>query len=105
MLLPETSLSVTACLTESLELTFTLISSVLRDEEHFHCLVLLIMAIFYQTFLMRIMLMLRFIGNLDLCGQQVSKPCRTSMGFPVVLPHAESDEAAGCCLCFIFILL
>ncbi|XP_059303879.1 LRR receptor-like serine/threonine-protein kinase FEI 2 [Lycium ferocissimum] len=35
-----------------------------------------------------------FIGNLDLCGQQVSKPCRTSMGFPVVLPHAESDEAA-----------
>ncbi|PHT53899.1 hypothetical protein CQW23_08361 [Capsicum baccatum] len=40
------------------------------------------------------MLMLRFIGNLDLCGQQVSKPCRTSMGFPVILPHAESDEAA-----------
>lgn len=39
--------------------------------------------------------MLRFIGNLDLCGQQVRKPCRTSMGFPVVLPHAESDEAAG----------
>lgn len=42
--------------------------------------------------------MLRFIGNLDLCGQQVRKPCRTSMGFPVVLPHAESDEAAGCYL-------
>jgi len=37
----------------------------------------------------------RFIGNLDLCGQQVQKPCRTSLGFPVVLPHAESDEAAG----------
>ncbi|KAL9314248.1 hypothetical protein ACSQ67_019700 [Phaseolus vulgaris] len=36
-----------------------------------------------------------FIGNLDLCGQQVQKPCRTSLGFPVVLPHAESDEAAG----------
>ncbi|CAN4088171.1 unnamed protein product [Withania somnifera] len=35
-----------------------------------------------------------FIGNLDLCGQQVFKPCRTSMGFPVVLPHAGSDEAA-----------
>ncbi|OWM65346.1 LRR receptor-like serine/threonine-protein kinase FEI 2 [Punica granatum] len=35
-----------------------------------------------------------FIGNLDLCGQQVQKPCRTSMGFPVVLPHASSDEAA-----------
>jgi len=37
----------------------------------------------------------RFIGNLDLCGRQVQKPCRTSLGFPVVLPHAESDEAAG----------
>ncbi|GAB4860707.1 hypothetical protein Ancab_035870 [Ancistrocladus abbreviatus] len=35
-----------------------------------------------------------FIGNLDLCGRQVRKPCRTSLGFPVVLPHAESDEAA-----------
>ncbi|XP_047169570.1 LRR receptor-like serine/threonine-protein kinase FEI 1, partial [Vigna umbellata] len=35
-----------------------------------------------------------FIGNLDLCGRQVQKPCRTSLGFPVVLPHAESDEAA-----------
>ncbi|KAJ9163659.1 hypothetical protein P3X46_023304 [Hevea brasiliensis] len=35
-----------------------------------------------------------FIGNLDLCGRQVHKPCRTSMGFPAVLPHAASDEAA-----------
>ncbi|XP_044476535.1 LRR receptor-like serine/threonine-protein kinase FEI 2 isoform X2 [Mangifera indica] len=35
-----------------------------------------------------------FIGNLDLCGQQINKPCRTSMGFPAVLPHASSDEAA-----------
>ncbi|KAK4750731.1 hypothetical protein SAY87_004213 [Trapa incisa] len=35
-----------------------------------------------------------FVGNFDLCGQQVQKPCRTSMGFPVVLPHASSDEAA-----------
>ncbi|MED6216856.1 hypothetical protein PIB30_012025 [Stylosanthes scabra] len=35
-----------------------------------------------------------FIGNLDLCGRQVEKPCRTSLGFPVVLPHAESEEAA-----------
>ncbi|KAL4633817.1 hypothetical protein ACB092_04G150300 [Castanea dentata] len=35
-----------------------------------------------------------FIGNLDLCGRQVHRPCRTSMGFPVVLPHAESEEAA-----------
>ncbi|KAJ7956331.1 Receptor-like protein kinase [Quillaja saponaria] len=35
-----------------------------------------------------------FIGNLALCGQQVHKPCRTSLGFPVVLPNAESDEAA-----------
>lgn len=39
----------------------------------------------------------RFIGNLDLCGQQVSKPCRTSLGFPAVLPHAGSDQAAGIC--------
>lgn len=37
----------------------------------------------------------RFIGNLDLCGRQIEKPCRTSLGFPVVIPHAESDEAAG----------
>lgn len=35
-----------------------------------------------------------FIGNLDLCGRQIEKPCRTSLGFPVVIPHAESDEAA-----------
>ncbi|XP_038725648.1 LRR receptor-like serine/threonine-protein kinase FEI 2 isoform X2 [Tripterygium wilfordii] len=35
-----------------------------------------------------------FIGNVDLCGRQVNKPCRTSMGFPAVLPHAASDEAA-----------
>lgn len=37
----------------------------------------------------------RFFGNQGLCGRQVNKPCRTSLGFPVVLPHAESDEAAG----------
>ncbi|KAI7737576.1 hypothetical protein M8C21_019537 [Ambrosia artemisiifolia] len=36
-----------------------------------------------------------FIGNVDLCGQQIHKPCKTSLGFPAVLPHAESDEAAG----------
>ncbi|CAH9092496.1 unnamed protein product [Cuscuta europaea] len=35
-----------------------------------------------------------FIGNVDLCGQQVNKACKTSMGFPAVLPHAESDEAS-----------
>ncbi|KAJ8771878.1 hypothetical protein K2173_027055 [Erythroxylum novogranatense] len=35
-----------------------------------------------------------YIGNLDLCGRQVHKPCRTSLGFPAVLPHATSDEAA-----------
>ncbi|KAI3761322.1 hypothetical protein L1987_51734 [Smallanthus sonchifolius] len=35
-----------------------------------------------------------FIGNLDLCGQQIHKPCKTSLGFPAVLPRAESDEAA-----------
>lgn len=39
--------------------------------------------------------MARFIGNLDLCGRQVQKPCRTSLGFPAVLPHAASDEAPG----------
>ncbi|XP_013661180.2 LRR receptor-like serine/threonine-protein kinase FEI 1 [Brassica napus] len=33
-----------------------------------------------------------FTGNLDLCGRQIHKPCRSSMGFPVVLPHAESDD-------------
>lgn len=37
----------------------------------------------------------RFRGNPDLCGRQVDKQCRTSLGFPAVLPHAESDEAAG----------
>lgn len=37
----------------------------------------------------------RFIGNLDLCGRQVNKPCHTSLGFPVVLPLAESDEVAA----------
>ncbi|TQD76954.1 hypothetical protein C1H46_037500 [Malus baccata] len=31
-----------------------------------------------------------FIGNLDLCGQQVRKPCRTSLGFPAVLPHTAA---------------
>ncbi|XP_061373501.1 LRR receptor-like serine/threonine-protein kinase FEI 1 [Gastrolobium bilobum] len=36
-----------------------------------------------------------FIGNLDLCGRQVQKPCRTSLCFPVVLPHSESDEVVG----------
>ncbi|XP_057951721.1 LRR receptor-like serine/threonine-protein kinase FEI 2 [Malania oleifera] len=35
-----------------------------------------------------------FIGNLDLCGLPVHKLCQTSQGFPAVLPHAESDEAA-----------
>ncbi|KAJ0231351.1 Leucine-rich repeat protein kinase family protein [Hirschfeldia incana] len=33
-----------------------------------------------------------FTGNLDLCGPQIHKPCRSSMGFPVVLPHAVSDD-------------
>lgn len=35
-----------------------------------------------------------FFGNQGLCGRQVNKPCRTSLGFPVILPHAASDEAA-----------
>ncbi|CAN7100796.1 unnamed protein product [Brassica rapa subsp. narinosa] len=33
-----------------------------------------------------------FTGNLDLCGPQIHKPCRSSMGFPVVLPHAVTDD-------------
>ncbi|CAA0826810.1 Leucine-rich repeat protein kinase family protein [Striga hermonthica] len=33
-----------------------------------------------------------FIGNSDLCGLQVNKPCQTSLGFPAVLPHVASDE-------------
>lgn len=37
----------------------------------------------------------RFTGNLDLCGRQIHKPCRSSMGFPVVLPHAESADDSG----------
>ncbi|CAH2043803.1 unnamed protein product [Thlaspi arvense] len=36
-----------------------------------------------------------FTGNLDLCGHQIHKPCRSSMGFPVVLPHAVSDDESG----------
>ncbi|KAJ4960094.1 hypothetical protein NE237_020004 [Protea cynaroides] len=32
-----------------------------------------------------------FTGNLDLCGQQIQKPCRSSLGFPAVLPHEEAD--------------
>lgn len=33
-----------------------------------------------------------FEGNFNLCGQQVQKQCRTSQGFPVVLPHEEIDN-------------
>ncbi|KVI06393.1 Leucine-rich repeat-containing N-terminal, type 2 [Cynara cardunculus var. scolymus] len=33
-----------------------------------------------------------YIGNLDLCGQQIHKPCKTSLGFPAVLPHAEMPK-------------
>ncbi|KAK9040029.1 hypothetical protein V6N11_015209 [Hibiscus sabdariffa] len=35
-----------------------------------------------------------FIGNSDLCGQQIHKPCRTSLGFPAVLPHAETKRSS-----------
>ncbi|XP_010242337.1 PREDICTED: LRR receptor-like serine/threonine-protein kinase FEI 1 [Nelumbo nucifera] len=34
-----------------------------------------------------------FIGNLDLCGHQIQKPCLSSLGFPAELPHAEANEA------------
>ncbi|KAJ4974058.1 hypothetical protein NE237_007232 [Protea cynaroides] len=33
-----------------------------------------------------------FTGNLDLCGQQIQKPCPNSLGFPAVLPHEEQGE-------------
>ncbi|KAK1355326.1 hypothetical protein POM88_048582 [Heracleum sosnowskyi] len=42
-----------------------------------------------------VLLFTRFIGNLDLCGRQINKPCKTSLGFPAVLPHAESDKVAA----------
>ncbi|KAL9681229.1 hypothetical protein QQ045_013010 [Rhodiola kirilowii] len=35
-----------------------------------------------------------FTGNRDLCGRQLNKACQDSMGFPAVVPHAESDNAA-----------
>ncbi|XP_058109274.1 LRR receptor-like serine/threonine-protein kinase FEI 2 [Magnolia sinica] len=34
-----------------------------------------------------------FTGNLDLCGLQVQKLCRSSLGFPVVLPHSGNDAS------------
>ncbi|KAL4199881.1 hypothetical protein AMTRI_Chr03g146990 [Amborella trichopoda] len=35
-----------------------------------------------------------FIGNLDLCGPQVQRLCKGSLGFPAVLPgHVNDDEA------------
>ncbi|QCD80898.1 somatic embryogenesis receptor kinase 4 [Vigna unguiculata] len=46
-----------------------------------------------------------FEGNPGLCGRQIEKPCRTSLGFPVVLPHAESDQAAGKSSHFMTIML
>ncbi|KAL8256971.1 hypothetical protein R6Q59_029012 [Mikania micrantha] len=36
-----------------------------------------------------------FIGNLDLCGQQIHKPCKTSLGFPAVLPHADMPKTSS----------
>ncbi|KAI3846575.1 hypothetical protein MKX03_008257 [Papaver bracteatum] len=35
-----------------------------------------------------------FVGNLNLCGLQLQKPCLGSLGFPAVLPHTEKDETA-----------
>ncbi|KAF6169389.1 hypothetical protein GIB67_016559, partial [Kingdonia uniflora] len=34
-----------------------------------------------------------FTGYLDLCGPQVQNPCQGSLGFPAMIPHAESEEA------------
>ncbi|KAF6164329.1 hypothetical protein GIB67_029212 [Kingdonia uniflora] len=31
-----------------------------------------------------------FLGNLNLCGLQIQKPCLDSLGFPAVLPHKNS---------------
>ncbi|KAK9119440.1 hypothetical protein Scep_017533 [Stephania cephalantha] len=33
-----------------------------------------------------------FVGNLDLCGLPIQKPCLGSLGFPAVLPHSNDDE-------------
>ncbi|KAF5208256.1 Receptor-like protein kinase [Thalictrum thalictroides] len=35
-----------------------------------------------------------FVGNLDLCGLQIHRPCLGSLGFPAVLPHSNNDEPA-----------
>ncbi|XP_047316790.1 LRR receptor-like serine/threonine-protein kinase FEI 1 [Impatiens glandulifera] len=36
-----------------------------------------------------------FIGNVDLCGRQVLKQCRTSLGFPAVLPHETVEPSVS----------
>jgi hypothetical protein len=32
-----------------------------------------------------------FVGDLDLCGQQLDTLCKKSLGFPVVLPDSDCD--------------
>ncbi|KAL5722572.1 hypothetical protein ACHQM5_006080 [Ranunculus cassubicifolius] len=36
-----------------------------------------------------------FVGNLDLCGVQIHRPCLGSLGFPAVLPHSSRDDPPG----------
>ncbi|KAK9116889.1 hypothetical protein Sjap_015836 [Stephania japonica] len=36
-----------------------------------------------------------FVGNLDLCGLPIQKPCLGALGFPAVLPHSKDDEPQG----------
>lgn len=36
-----------------------------------------------------------FVGNLDLCGVQIHRPCLGKLGFPAVLPHSDNDEGPG----------
>ncbi|KAK1266766.1 LRR receptor-like serine/threonine-protein kinase FEI 1 [Acorus gramineus] len=36
-----------------------------------------------------------FVGNLDLCGTQVRKICRGSLGFPAVLPNSGNEDPPG----------
>ncbi|XP_019706723.1 LRR receptor-like serine/threonine-protein kinase FEI 1 [Elaeis guineensis] len=36
-----------------------------------------------------------FVGNLELCGLPIQKLCRSSMGFPAVLPHPGSLASPG----------
>ncbi|XP_065039170.1 LRR receptor-like serine/threonine-protein kinase FEI 1 [Musa acuminata AAA Group] len=36
-----------------------------------------------------------FVGNLELCGLPIQKICRGTLGFPAVLPHADTFASSG----------